>query len=64
MMSEKVKNGVWECHDFDWGDFPVIDKETEFVNSVGMRMVPVEHPQMFYHEAVFYRRRACKAGFI
>lgn len=41
-MKNKQQLGAWECSSFDWGSFPMVEKEQEFINSLGMRMVPVE----------------------
>ncbi len=41
-MSKKTFQGAWKCTNFDWGSYPAADRETEFINSAGMRMVPVE----------------------
>lgn len=54
-MKNEQQLGAWECSTFDWGSFPMVEKEQEFINSLGMRMVPVEP-----HE---YRRGGGSAEF-
>ena len=43
-MNQTTYTGAWLCQDFDWGNYPIIDKEKteDFVNETGIRMAYVE----------------------
>lgn len=41
-MNQSTFTGAWHCTGFDWGNYPIVNKEETFINSKGIRMVKVE----------------------